>query len=110
MAAFFSGIGTALRRAVGSEKRPEKMIETSAGLIRFAEDEEKLYDLAFASIDSDCDGEIGGAEGASFLKRSGLSNDQLKNVSALLRGLAARFKNDAANAGVAHRVWGELQT
>lgn len=81
MAAFFSGMGAALRKAVGGEKPVSKMIETSAGQVEVSADEVKLYGLIFDSIDSDANGEIGGGEGATFLRRSGLSDDNLKIVS-----------------------------
>lgn len=36
--------------------------------------------LLFRIVDSNCDGSISGAEGASFLGRSGLTRDQLREV------------------------------
>lgn len=36
-------------------------------------------------VDSNCDGIIGGAEGALFLARSGLTRDQLREVCVCMR-------------------------
>ena len=83
MASFFSGMGAAIRRAVGTEKAEPISLETSAGPLRFSAEEAKLYSLVFAAMDSDDDGEIGGGEGATFLRRTGLSEAQLKTVSGL---------------------------
>ncbi len=87
MASFFSGMGAAIRRAVGTEKAEPISLETSAGPLRFSAEEAKLYSLVFAAVDSDDDGEIGGGEGATFLRRTGLSEAQLKTVSAIQAAL-----------------------
>ncbi|KAA0150578.1 hypothetical protein FNF29_05153 [Cafeteria roenbergensis] len=86
MASFFSGMGAAIRRAVGTEKAEPISLETSAGPLRFSAEEAKLYSLVFAAVDSDDDGEIGGGEGATFLRRTGLSEAQLKTVWRLACG------------------------
>ena len=56
---------TQKRAAVTALARPE-------GTITLSEREESRYGKLFAMLDSDEDGHIGGAEGASFFRRSGL--------------------------------------
>jgi len=123
MASFFSGMGAALRRAVGNEKPADVSIETSAGAVTFTADETKLYSLMFTAIDSDDDSQIGGGEGAVFLRRSGLSDEVLRKVRFPASAQTARAARPVADprqsrvrvacvhqrVGFASRPWAEAR-
>jgi len=61
-------------------------VTTSEGNVKFSEEEVKIYDSIFRAVDSDSDSQVGGLEGAIFLRRSMLTDDELSSVWSLACG------------------------
>ena len=68
------------------------LISREDGSVTFSRCEVQRYSLLHAMLDSDADGLIGGAEGASFLRRSGLDDVSLSAVWRLASGGTSKAK------------------
>jgi len=62
------------------------------GTVSLSSEECELFNILFTVVDSDCDSAIGGAEGACFLRRAGLSDEVLSDVWRLACGGMSRPK------------------
>ena len=62
------------------------------GNVTLSKAELQRYTLLHAMLDSDCDGEVGGLEGASFLRRCGLVDNSLREIWRLASGGTSKAK------------------
>ena len=62
------------------------------GNVTFVRKEIQRYTMLHALLDSDEDGEIGGAEGAAFLRRSGLDDAGLREIWRMASGGTSKAK------------------
>jgi hypothetical protein len=65
---------------------PSLTLTRPEGPITFSKKELQRYTQLLMMLDNDADEQVGGAEGAMFLRRSGLSNEQLREVWRLASG------------------------
>lgn len=71
---------------------PSLTLTRPEGSIIFTRKEQQRYTQLLQILDSDGDEQLGGAEGAMFLRRSGLSTDQLREVWRLASGGTSKAK------------------
>lgn len=84
-------MATAIRRKfkklLETEEIPLSLtLHLPEGNVVFTKKEVHRYSLLHTILDSDNDGLIGGAEGAAFLRRSGLDDSALKEIWRLASG------------------------
>jgi len=82
---------TFLRRKLGGlmkkdDTPPSLTLSRPEGTIVFSKKEVQRYTQLLTMLDGDADEAVGGSEGAMFLRRSGLNNDQLREVWRLASG------------------------
>ena len=76
-----------LKKVMAKDETPVSMsISTAEGAVTLSKKEVQRYTLLHLMLTSDMSGEIGGAEGAAFLMRSGLPKDALHTVWKLASG------------------------
>lgn len=90
-------MATYLRRKLAGlmkkdETPPSLTVTRAEGAISFTKKELQRYTLLFTMLDHDSDDAVGGAEGAFFLRRSGLTNEQLREVWRLASGGSSKPK------------------
>jgi hypothetical protein len=88
---------TFLRRKLGGfmkkdETPPTLSLSRPEGTIVFSKKEVQRYTQLLTMLDGDSDEAVGGGEGAMFLRRSGLNNDQLREVWRLASGGTSKAK------------------
>jgi PX domain len=71
---------------------PSLTVTRPEGSIIFTKKEVQRYSQLLTLLDSDADEQLGGAEGAMFLRRSGLTTDQLREVWRLASGGTSKAK------------------
>ena len=94
-AAMATYIRRGLTRLVESQKAPKPAALTFArpeGTVTLNAREAARYGMLMTMLDSDGDNEIGGMEGASFLRRSGLDVGEARAVRAAARRSCARAR------------------
>jgi hypothetical protein len=76
-----------LARFVEKDETPVSLsISRPEGMVTLSKREVQRYSMLLSMLDSDGDGEVGGAEGASFLRRSGLDTEHLREIWRLASG------------------------
>ena len=82
-----------LNKLLTKDSTPHEMeIVRPEGSVPLSKKELQRYSLLFSMLDSDADNEVGGREGAAFLRRSGLSNEQLREIWRLASGGQSKAK------------------
>ncbi len=82
-----------LKKLMSKDETPDRYsISRESGSVMFSRRELQRYTLLHTMLDSDMDGEIGGMEGASFLRRSGLDDASLSTVWRLASGGTSKAK------------------
>lgn len=90
MATFFK---RAVKNLLKKDDTPVSLlVSREGGNVTFSRREVQRYSLLHTMLDADCDGEIGGGEGASFLRRSGLDDASLSTVWRLASGGTSKAK------------------
>lgn len=87
----FNKMATYIRRKlaklmVKDDTPPSLTISRPEGAVVFTKKEQQRYTWLLQMLDSDSDEQLGGAEGAMFLRRSQLTTDQLREVWRLASG------------------------
>lgn len=90
-------MATFLRRKLGKVLEKDTIpailtVPRAEGNVVLTKPELQRYTWLFTMVDSDNDGAVGGSEGALFLRRSGLSNEQLREVWRLASGGVSKQK------------------
>ena len=85
MATYFK---RSLKKLLAKDDTPPSLTIARAegGNVTLSRRELQRYTLLHTMLDSDMDGEVGGQEGASFLRRSALDTDSLRDVWRLASG------------------------
>lgn len=82
-----------LTRMLEKDNTPVSLtLSRPEGMVTLTKKELSRYSMLMAMLDSDADGEIGGQEGASFLRRSGLDNDHLREIWRLASGGTSKLR------------------
>jgi len=82
-----------LKKIMEKDETPISMtISRPEGSISLTKREVQRYTMLLSMLDTDNDNEVGGAEGASFLRRSGLDTDHLREIWRLASGGTSKLR------------------